>query len=333
MSNEQGWQSPDSGNAGQPQYQPQQFQQPTPPPGYYAQAPKPGVIPLRPLQLGEILDGAVATVRRFPALTLGVSAVVVALAQALNLLISLPLADRTRSLQETLNNHTAAPNPQELFSFLGLAAGVGALGMLISIIVSVLLNGFLTVIIGRAVLGREATLGSVLAELRPRLLSLTGLTFLYVLMVVAGLFVCLIGAPILWVFGSVAAPILVLERGTILGSLGRSFTLVKNDFWRVTGILLLTFLLSFLVGGLIQTPLTYLGGGFNGIFTGDPTAGLSTTNLVLSTIGKFISETVMAPFTCAVTALLYVDLRMRQEGMDIELARLAATPPPVQPEA
>src|SRR5687767_11648313 len=41
-----------------------------------ATAPKPGVVPLRPLGLGEVLDGAVALVRGYPRAALGVSAVV-----------------------------------------------------------------------------------------------------------------------------------------------------------------------------------------------------------------------------------------------------------------
>src|SRR5262244_3395884 len=40
------------------------------------QAPKPGVIPLRPIAVGEILDGAFTSIRRNPKATLGIAAVV-----------------------------------------------------------------------------------------------------------------------------------------------------------------------------------------------------------------------------------------------------------------
>ena len=45
-------------------------------PATAAAAPKPGVIPLRPLGLGEILDGSFATIRRNPKATLGIAAIV-----------------------------------------------------------------------------------------------------------------------------------------------------------------------------------------------------------------------------------------------------------------
>ena len=57
-----------------------------PPPGYGAPAPpalKPGVIPLRPLTLTDILNGAVAYIRANPKATLGLTTVVVVVAQLL----------------------------------------------------------------------------------------------------------------------------------------------------------------------------------------------------------------------------------------------------------
>ena len=43
---------------------------------YAMAAPKPGIIPLRPLSVGEILDGTFTTIRRHPKATLGLSAAV-----------------------------------------------------------------------------------------------------------------------------------------------------------------------------------------------------------------------------------------------------------------
>ena len=67
------------------------------PPGYgpppVAQAIKPGVIPLRPLSLSDIFNGAVAYIRANPKATLGLTTVVVVAAQILALVLSVgPLA-------------------------------------------------------------------------------------------------------------------------------------------------------------------------------------------------------------------------------------------------
>ena len=43
--------------------------------------------------------------------------------------------------------------------------------------------------------------------------------------------------------------------------------------------------------------------------------------LLVSQIGSVLSGAILYPLTAAVTALLYIDLRMRTEGLDIELMR------------
>src|SRR5687767_4983300 len=71
--------APGWGQAAQPPAAPGWGQAPgwsTAPPGW-APPPKPGVIPLRPLGVGEILDGAISSIRRDPRVMLGVSALVV----------------------------------------------------------------------------------------------------------------------------------------------------------------------------------------------------------------------------------------------------------------
>ena len=53
------------------------------------------------------------------------------------------------------------------------------------------------------------------------------------------------------------------------------------------------------------------------------TAGATTTALVLTQIGGGVAQTVTSPFTSGVRALLYVDRRMRAEGLDVALAAAA----------
>jgi hypothetical protein len=50
---------------------------------------KPGVVPLRPLALGELLDGAVGVLRGYPRPTLGMSAVVAVVATLANVVLLL----------------------------------------------------------------------------------------------------------------------------------------------------------------------------------------------------------------------------------------------------
>ena len=52
---------------------------------------------------------------------------------------------------------------------------------------------------------------------------------------------------------------------------------------------------------------------------------LATRSLVMSAIGGGIAATLVAPFTAGVRALLYVDRRIRAEGLDVSLSAAAAS--------
>ena len=79
-----------------------------PPPGqwprYGEAAPKPGVIPLRPLGVGEILDGAFASIRRNPKAILGLAAVVMTISAVISAVI-------TRTLLNLGSLNLPSPGP------------------------------------------------------------------------------------------------------------------------------------------------------------------------------------------------------------------------------
>ena len=59
---------------------------------------------------------------------------------------------------------------------------------------------------------------------------------------------------------------------------------------------------------------------------GDPLM-TSFGSLVVLGIANVVALTLTTVFTAAVIALLYIDVRMRREGLDVELARAAAAEP------
>jgi len=82
------------------------------PPGYgppVAPALKPGVIPLRPLNLSDIFNGAVAYIRANPKATLGLTTVVVVVAQLLALILSVGPLAFTGELQPSLSGEEVSP--------------------------------------------------------------------------------------------------------------------------------------------------------------------------------------------------------------------------------
>ena len=323
MSETPGWSSPDQ--------QPNQPQQPPqPPPGYYAPPPpgaqptiKPGVIPLRPLAVGEIVDGAVTTMRKYPVLLLGAAAVVAAITQIAGLLVQLPFLDDLTSVAK-LDPNTMTQ--QEAIDQLtrgvtGFLTGT-ALSLLLLLVGTVFLSGFITVVVGHAVLGRPVTFSQAWEEFKPRLLPLLGATLLSGLVVTVGVILCILPGIYVGVLFSLIGPALVLERCGVGTAFTRSRVLVNGAWWRTFGILVLAALISWVISWIISLPFGLLGAASNG-FSAEPTAALSVGSLVLSTIGAIIASTITLPFSSAVNVLIYVDRRMRAEGMDIELQRAA----------
>jgi hypothetical protein len=330
-----------------------------PPPGYaplgyapgYASPPpllpalKPGVIPLRPLSLSDIFNGAVAYIRANPKATLGLTTIVVVAAQLVALLLSVGPFAFTGQLAPRLSGDKVSSG-----LLLGSSASsiAGAVATWLS---SILLAGMLTVVIGRAVFGASITIGEAWQRLRGRLWALIGFAILEVIgagvlvgivagiiaaaaLSVNGVAAAIIGAPL--VLGLIAAlvylgtmltftpSVIVLERLGIFPAISRSFKLIRNDFWRVFGIRLLALIVAAVVGAAVSVPFSF-GGQILLVAASSTIATL--TALVLLAIGGAISQIITAPFTAGVAVLLYTDRRIRAEAFDLVLQTGAAYGP------
>src|SRR5690606_24653974 len=91
----------------------------------------------------------------------------------------------------------------------------------------------------------------------------------------------------------------------------------------------LAMILVFIVASIIQMPATLIGS----VASGQGVSGLtetvpemSWTYLIAVGIGAVIASTLTFPIRAGVTALLYLDQRIRREALDLELARAAGVP-------
>ncbi|MGW1910526.1 glycerophosphoryl diester phosphodiesterase membrane domain-containing protein [Streptomyces sp. NPDC002076] len=315
-------------------------------------AAKPGVIPLRPLGVGEILDGAVSTMRTHWRTVLGISlAVSLLLNTSMVLLQGLVLNDTT--VQTTINDPNNASPDETLHALRETMIGTGIVSVIRTVAI-ILLTALLTTITSRAVLGRSITAGEAWRESRPQILKLFGLLVLLGLIfagvVVAGglpgLLLLLAGnrtggaallalgflaATVVAIWLGIrfylAAPALMLERQGIVKSLKRSAKLVRGSWWRTFGIVLLTLLITVIVASVISIPFTLIGSAVSGDSTSDVlgTSGghIGWTALIIRGIGALIGTTLTLPISAGVTVLLYIDQRIRREALDLELARAA----------
>ena len=355
MSEPGGWTTPDGWGPPTPPPAPPADAPPpagtAPPYGYstYGHRPdvKPGIVPLRPLGLGEMLDGAVGVIRRYPRPTLGLAAAVAVVATLANVLLLVtvfrPFVD--------LDSPTFEPgSTQAVEDALGGAAVGGLLTGVLTLLSTAVLTGILTAVVGRAVLGQPMDLRGAWAQVRPVLLRLIGVALLLavvagavvfaallvgvLLIAVGGALMALVGVPVilaglagatyLYIRLSLAPCALVLEKVGVRDSLRRSWLLVKGDWWRVFGITLLTLIVAMFVSLVIQVPFELFGYGSVSDLTSGGGDVLSTRTLIASSLGSIIAATLVDPFTAGVRALLYVDRRMRAEGLDVALTAAAA---------
>ncbi|MDX6265573.1 MAG: hypothetical protein QOD70_313 [Frankiales bacterium] len=297
-----------------------------------AWSPMPGVVPLRPLGVGELLDGGVKIIRRYPRPTLALSAVVSIVVTVMNVAFLLLFTqsatlttDSTSGGQSFGNSFNGASLPGSILNFLG----------------GIVLTGALVTVVSRAVLGRPATLSDAWEATRPRFWALLGVAMLRGLLAAAPILVTVVAAllagPValllilplvpyeIWLYTvtSMAPAALVLEKAGVGGALRRSRVLVMRSFWRTLGILVLAALITGIIQSILVIPLTLIASA--SLLSGG-TATLGTAFFVVSAIVSGVTQTLVAPYNAGLRALLYVDLRMRTEGLDVALQTAAATP-------
>lgn len=309
------------------------------PPGW-GPVPRPGIVPLRPLTLGEIYDGAIRSIRTNPAVMFVFSAILVAISVAIQGVLTWSTFEDLNAFMGMDPEAMQDVSTDSLFATMqGLLVNTG-ISALAAFLITTILNGLLIHAVSQAVLGRSATLAQVWDAVKgqiPRLLLLSivvavmmaALVAVFVGLFAAGavsespglmglsalgfIFILLPALLVLATFTLLATPALVLERAGVGTALRRSFQLTKRSFWRVLGIYLLTSILVAILAWVISSP--------SSLFA--PLLGSPAAIYVVTLVASVIASAITTPFMAAVVALLYIDVRMRTEALDVELAKAA----------
>jgi hypothetical protein len=276
---------------------------------------------LRPLRIGEILDAGIKiTTKRFWALAKLVAAVTIPI-QVVSAFVSLSTLD-----EDALDTTTTTTSQIDSEFWTQLAGNfvVSLLGLLATLVAL----AACTRIVAGAYFGEAADWVGSLRYAGRRLHSLLWLGFLYGLMVALGTLGCFIPGIWLAVAYSVSIPALLIEDARGWKALTRSFRLVRGRWWPTFGVLLLGYLLITIVQTMVSLPVLglLLAGG------DDPNVAVF---IVGSTITGTISTILTTPFLVAVLVVIYVDLRVRKEGLDLQLMaqRVGASASAVVPAA
>jgi len=315
----------------------------------WAPPPKPGLIPLRPIGFGTLLGASFQVLRRNPKATFGSGLIV----QAAVMLVTVVIVGLVTVW--AFDRIDSAPLDQRDAVTAGsvLAGALSAIiPIAVSLIASALLQAVIVVEVARATLGEKLRLGPLWRRAARRLWPLVLWTLLLTVAlfigvaVIAGIVVLLVSVGgvagivagvLVGIFGglllaaasaflytktSVVPSLIVLENLGVRESVVRSWSLTRGYFWRTLGILLLVAVIVQVISQIVTIPVSLLFG--LGTLLVDPTGAFTDQTSILSVVVSLIIAVpvaaVAAVVQSAAIALVYLDLRMRKEGLDLELA-------------
>lgn len=328
-------------------------------PGMRPSVLKPGIIPLRALGVGEVLEGSFQAIRVNPKGMIGLALIINTVTALIAGVIGVLFVGVVIGLGDDLfgmrSDTFFGDSMQDIAALLGLW-GLGFLIFLVLVTLSyALISIASTLSVGQSSLGRKASMGWLWKNSRRHLLSVLGYVVLtsVAATVAFGVFagfavfsaVTLDSGPsiaavvvlflllslltlVVSVFLTFAVPVIVFERVGPIKAIGRSFSLVKKGFWRLLLVLFLAYVIMQVVLMVVLVPiqifaplvLTLIPAG--GGASGEASIGIVL--LVLSQAIQFIASAIVQPFFTAVVALMYLDARMRFEALDVTLLQSVA---------
>jgi len=253
---------------------------------------------LRPLGVGEKIDLAIKICRSRYMTMIRIVAVVVIPCQVLSAIIRLSTVQTTPITFGTQKTTDWASVAGSLVSeiLVGLAAQLASAGCLKSV--------------SGAYLGGDASWKESLQFAWKRLGSLVWIAVLTYILATLALFLLVLPGIYLWFSWLVVMPVLLLEGTRGRAALKRSRQLVKGRWWSTFG----TYLLSAILVGIVAAVFSAIVLAVSGTSSGDVDSRL----LVASAAG-IVSGILTTPFVAAIVAVIYFDLRVRKEGLDLEL--------------
>lgn len=313
---------------------------------------QPGIIPLRPLTVGELFNGAFQAVRVNPQTMFGFAFAIMAV-------IGLVQAFFASSSSSSLTRALTSGDPQELFDSLGSGMGSVVTDGL-TLLATAFLSGMLALTVWDAVLGRKSSPADAWHRFSPRFVPVLLATFLIGIIEFVAIVVVLlvflipfflvlvntasarsydsagagIGGALAILFLMVVALIaiacfltvkfaftssaVVLEGLGPVDALKRSWSLSKGSFWRILGRIWLIGIVTGLISGVLGAVVgAILGVGAN---AADSVGLLVAFSAFLSAL----LSAVVIPVQSSFYTLMYLDERMRKENLAPMIAQEAS---------
>lgn len=295
--------------------------------------PHDGIVPLRPLGVGDILGGAFRAIRFNAPVMIGLTFAVVLVCQLVPALVAVASGSAALAGLQAFSNGNfdgLAESAESLVAVFGLSA-------LASVVSSLVAQVFTVHGAYAGVTAKRPTAADTWRATARRIVPVIGYTLLLFAAMTVAIFalafaVVLIGgaagaaAAVAGVLGMLVAitylagrlmftiPVIVVERRGVFRALGRSWRLSHGRGWRTVGLYLLT---GFVIGlatqgvstvfSLVAMPLTIW---YDAV----------AVTLIASVVASVVASAISLPLLNAAITLIYVDARIRQEGLDITLS-------------
>ncbi|HWC75719.1 MAG TPA: hypothetical protein VG454_17465 [Gemmatimonadales bacterium] len=236
---------------------------------------------LRPLSIGEILDGALVLLRRHFGLLLGIALLCQGVPAVLDVYIAL--------------TGGSTQNP-----------GFSLLDRLLTAVGGVLVTGATVRVVSEAYLGRSPVFGEAMSFAGSRFGTILGANIISGFLTVLATVAFIIPGIVVACGYSVAATAAALESGSSTDALRHSWALTKGFRWKALGLFVVA------IGALV---IVYFSAG---VLAGLGGAVIGATDTLVALVTALVSLLIYPVLSCVFT-VFYYDLRVRKEGFDIEM--------------
>lgn len=257
---------------------------------------------LRPRAVWDLVDDAFDLYRERFALFAGITAVAL-----------VPHALLTALVKVSLFGPTGSPE----------GAGGGAIAAYFGFTISayslatIFQSGAIAVAVEDRLRGRRSTIFSAYRRALRRFWPLLTAALLYIAMALLGVLTLFAGTVLAMLCFAFLAQAVVLEGRGGIAALRRSRALMRPYPARIFGMLGLVFLLSLLLTAGVALLLEGIFALFPGLHARDAAAE-QLRAFALETAAYAVGDLLVAPLAPLATTLLYYDLRVRREGLDME---------------
>lgn len=273
---------------------------------------------LRPLSVFQIADATVGLYRRHFALFLAITLIPTLPLQLAQAAVATVQAGVLNIEPFDFTPRQLSPEEMEMNCLLG-AVAIGLMALLWGVAVP-LAMGALSVAVSSLFMGRRLTVGQAYGPVWRRLGSYLGLSFaLFVMYSISMVLMCVFfaGIPVflwIWAWFGMTPCVLLLERKGVAETFARSRRLADGQGLRLAGIGACFFLMFALIWFVL--PLSLVGLVVSlWPFEDQPTFQVAVTQA----IGMAV-QIAITPLMCVLPAVMYMDTRVRKEGLDLAMA-------------